>query len=211
MKRNPVKKMFVLVTVLVMCLGLYLPASAGTSMGSGRSSYSSDLYSQLYSLPPFKFSIHKNGIGNYGTCPVYTAPSYSSFRCANGQAACSTYTKMDEAGFVSGWLLVRYETNNGSVRVGYIPPEYVRGFSSGMYPHFGYIPARAGSTIYVTDDPMRHANNFAWLDPGEQFHILSKYDYYSKDGLQWWYIECYVDGQLANGFIEMNSNFTPGY
>lgn len=212
MKKNLCKNALMLVMVLVTCFGLYFPANAGTSTGNSGSTYSNEsgLAAQLNALPPFKFEIHKYGIG-YGSCPVYTAPSKSAYRCANGKASCDTSAKMDDGGFVSGWLLVRYETNNGGVRVGYIPPEYVRGYKSSMVPHFGYIPARADNLIYVTDNPMMHGTSFAVLDAGEEFHILSKYDYYKKNGLEWWYIECTVDGQLAYGFIELNSAFHLGY
>ena len=188
-------------------------AFAGTSTEQGTSGASGDsrLLAELNALPPFKFNIHKKGIG-YGSCPVYTAPSVDSYRCANGRASCDTNAKMDDAGFVNGWLMVRYETNNGSCRVGYIPPKYVKGFKSSMAPHFGYIPAVADDVIYVSDNPMRHDDSFAILESGEPFYILSKYNYYQKNGLEWWYIECTVDGQTARGFIEYYGNkFHLGY
>ena len=212
MKKAHARKIFAFVAALIMAMTLFTPVNAGTSTEGGTHVYegSSSLNAELNSLPPFKFEKHKDGIG-YGPCPVYTAPSVDAYRCANGKATCDTNSKMDDAGFVSGWLLVRYETNNGGVRVGYIPPKYVKDFKSHMYPHFGYVPACADDTIYVTDNPMMHGTSFAVLNPGEDFHILSKYDYYKKTkGLEWWYIECTVDGQLAYGFIEMDSSFHLG-
>ena len=204
----------ILTAALAVLFGVLAVSSAlaGTSLGGG-SFYGSDsaLLARLNALHPFKFDIHKNGIG-YGSCPVYSAPSESAFRAAGGRASCQTNQKMDEAGFdATGWLLVRYETNAGSVRVGYIPPKYVKGFRSSMAPHFDYIPAVAGSELYVTDNPMRHGDAFARLEAGESFHVLSKYDYYKNKGLEWWYIECIVDGQTARGFIEMDSDFTLSY
>lgn len=198
------KKLLGMITVIsiLLCVLLVSPAYAGRSTGSSGSSGNSQ---QLNDLPPFKFEIHKNGIG-YGSCPVYTAPSEDSYRCADGKATCQTNAKMDDAGFVSGWLLVRYETNNGNVRVGYIPPRYVKGFKSSMYPHFGFIQATANDTILVTDNPMSHTDSFAILDPGEEFYILSKYDYYKKNGLEWWYIQCTVDGKVACGFIDCSTS-----
>ena len=191
-----------IVSILILFM-LMASALGGTSTEGGSYHYDGDpgLEAQLNALPPFKFEKHKDGIG-YGPCPVYTAPSLDAYRCANGKATCDTNSRMDDAGFVSGWLLVRYETNSGSYRVGYIPPKYVKEYKSSMYPHFGYIPAVAEETIYVTDNPMMHGTSFAELEPGETFHILSKYDYYKKNGLEWWYIECDVDGQQAYGFIE---------
>ena len=211
MKRSLFTKVFIGMTAIIMCLAILSPVNAGTSTEGTQYAYdgSNELNAQLNALPSFKFEKHRYGIG-YGSCPVYTAPSTDAYRCAGGKATCDTNAAMDDAGFVSGWLLVRYETNNGGIRVGYIPPSYVRGYQSSMYPHFGYVPACADDIIYVTDNPMMHGTSFAMLNDGEEFHILSKYDYYKKDGLEWWYIECYVDGQLAYGFIEINSNFHLG-
>ena len=209
-KRSCIMRVFI--SIILLFSVLFSAAAAGTSTEGGSSQYDGDteLATQLKALPPFKFEKHKEGIG-CGVCPVYTAPSTDSYRCANGKAACDTNSKMDDAGFVSGWLLVRYETNSGGCRVGYIPPKYVKEYKSSMYPHFGYIPAVAESEIYVTDNPMMHGTSFAVLDSGEAFHILSKYDYYKKDGLEWWYIECEVDGQLAYGFIDCtDSSFRLG-
>ena len=213
MKNNKRTKLFLAVLMMLMCVCLLVPSYAGTSTEGSGSNISGDSYwiQKLNSLPPFKFENHKNGIG-YGNCPVYSAPSEDAYRAANGKASCSTNTKMADAGFVSGWLLVRYETNNGNYRVGYIPPKYVRGFKSSMYPHFDQIPAVADDDIYVTDNPMSHIGSFAKLDYGESFYIISKYDYYKKDGYEWWYIQCTVDGKPACGFIECSeAQFHLGY
>ena len=212
MKRTILTKVVCLILVLAAGMTILSGALAGTSTENGKSTPSGDasLQKELDSLPPFKFEKHKYGIG-YGSCPVYTAPSTDAYRCANGKATCDTNHAMDDAGYVNGWLMVRYETNNGSTRVGYIPPKYIKGYVSSMYPHFGYIPATAEDTILVTDNPMMHGTSFARLERGETFHILSKYNYYKKDGLEWWYIECTVDGQIAYGFIEYyDSNFSLG-
>ena len=211
MKKNRYTGMILRVLIMMLCVMMVSSACAGTSTESGSYSTGGSSYwtQQLNALPPFKFEIHNYGIG-YGNCPVYTAPSEDSYRCAGGKASCQTNSKMDDAGYVSGWLLVRYETNNGNVRVGYIPPKYVRGYKSKMAPHFGFIPATADETIYVTDNPMSHVGSFAMLAPGESFYILSKYNYYQKNGLEWWYIQCTVDGQTACGFIEMNTRFHLG-
>ena len=195
-------------TVLV-CGMLAVSACAGTSTersgGAGGSSYWTQ---QLNSLAPFKFDKHLYGLG-YGNCPVYSAPSEYAYRAANGKASCQTSNyQVDEAGYVDGWLLVRYEINKGSWRVGYIPPKYVRGFKSSMSAHFGWIPATANGTIYVTDNPYSHSGSFAVLSRGEKFHVLSQYTYYEKDGYDWWYIECDVDGLVARDFIEKYADFS---
>lgn len=189
---------------LLLALELILTASAalaGTSIKSGFASNSNpeDKIQRILEILDFKFFVKKTGIG-YGTCPVYSAPSESAWRAANGKAACDTNDKMSVGGFdQTGWLMVRYETNNGNTRVGYIPPRYVKGYRADvMRLDFDYIPVEAAETIYVTDNPMLQASAFAQLDPGEEFHLLAKYTYYGN----WWYIECTVDGQLARGFID---------
>ena len=208
MKKRTHSKLFAALLLLTAAMLLVSAAYAGTSVESKKSKTSgnSNLQSQLNALSPFKFEKHKNGIG-YGSCPVYTAPSLDAYRCANGKASCNTDYAMDDAGYdASGWLLVRYEVNSGGYRVGYIPPKYIRGFKSKMAPHFGYIPARATDYIYVSDNPYRHDDAFAVLSPGESFHVLSRYNYYAKQGFDWWYIECYVDGQVARGFIDYSGS-----
>lgn len=198
------KRVLALLTVFVMVC-LVSAACAGTSTNGSKTAAGSGLYDRLLKVPSFKFKNYEHGIG-YGNCPVYTAPYEDAFRCANGKASVSTNDYMSEAGFVSGWLLVRYETNNGGFRVGYIPPKYVKGFKSGMStPKFDYIPVTATDTIIVTDNPLLTGSSFARLDVGEVFYVLGKYTYYGD----WWYIECTVDNQTARGFIDRTtSSFT---
>lgn len=203
-KKTSGKKILAAILMVAMMFSMLPVSFAGTSTTSVRTypSGGSDVAERLRNAPEFKFWNHHNGIW-YGTCPVYTAPSEDAFRCANGKAACDTNYYMSEAGYVAGWLLVRYETNNGGVRVGYIPPRYIRGFKSEMQdPQFEYIPVTAAEQIAVTDNPMLPGSSFAVLDAGEEFYVLGKYTYYGD----WWYIECTVDGQLARGFIDRSSS-----
>lgn len=201
------KRVFAMIVILSITVIIGIPtAIAGTSISntdSNKFTIDSDLANRLRSVPDFKFKNHENGIG-YGNCPVYTAPSESAFRCADGKASCYTDAYMSEAGFdITGWLLVRYETNNGGIRVGYIPPKYVRGFKSVMStPKFDFVPVTAADTIYVTDNPLLPGSAFALLNSGETFYILGKYTYYGN----WWYIECTIDGQMARGFIDRSTS-----
>ena len=193
MKRTA-KTVMIAVMILTCIIGTVIPAMAGGN----------ELEQELIRLPAFKFWNHdKNGIG-YGNCPVYTAPSKKAYRGADGKASCYTNAEMSEAGYYSGWLLVRYETNNGAYRVGYIPPEYVKGFKSKMgtrkFTH--RISAKAERTIYVTDDPMNSGSYFAKLKAGTAFQVLAKYTYYGN----WWYIQCRVNGKVARGFIDRSSS-----
>lgn len=181
--------------LLALVLTLSVPvAMAATPIGS----YSSVTYSDV---SPFKFEHMKYGIG-CGTCPVYSAPSTSAYRAANGKACVDTNSYMDIGGFnSSGWLLVRYETNKGRWRVGWVPPQYVRGISSSMYPHFTTIWQTASSYINVSDNNLDIYDSGCWfarLDPGESYAIIGRYNYY---GVEQYYIQFYIGSQLAYGFI----------
>jgi len=197
------RKYLIFVLAFAFCMMIAAGALAGTSIsgsGSNPSAGSSDLAERLRAVPDFKFFHHPEGIG-YGVCPVYSAPSVDAYRLSNGRACVATDFDMYEAGFDSGgWLLVRYETNDGGVNVGYIPPDFVRGFRSrtSCCKTFDYIPVTAEKEIHVTNNPLLRGSAFAVLDPGEKFHILAKYTYHGD----WYYIECFVDGQVARGFID---------
>ena len=186
-----------LLLILLVCSMMAATASAGTSIGGDN-----NLADRLRQVPEFKFYHCENGIGR-GVCPVYTAPSADAFRVNNGKASIATDYDMYEGGYDAGWLMVRYETNNGGVRVGYIPPSYADGYKSFWGTRsFEYVPVTAEQTITVTDNPMLRGSGFAILSPGEGFHILAKYNYHGD----WWYIECTVDGQVARGFIDRESS-----
>lgn len=205
------KNRFRMITVFLACLalaaGMLAGASAGTSVEGGSAgapaSSETDFRMRLLNLPDYKFRIHKEGIG-YGNCPVYSAPYNDAFRAAGGKAVCDTDAEISEAGYdAGGWLLIRYELSNGGYRVGYIPPNYVKGFKTDMpLPRFDPVPVIAADIISVCDNPGKSGTVFARLDAGEEFGILSKYTY-SGD---WWYIECTVDGKRARGYIDRNSS-----
>ena len=157
----------------------------------------------LYNVKDFKFHHYKYGIG-CGACPVYTAPSKDAYRV--GRATCGTDDDMYVAGKdAAGWLLVRYETGNGGVRVGYIPPEYVRGFK---FTHTNYvqyinesrIPCVADDDIPISDNPMSTHSSFGTIYRGETYYIMATYTYHGN----WWYVETYINGQPARGFIDRN-------
>lgn len=187
---NIVKKHVCLLLTVLLLAAVAFSASAGTSIGQKQSGKSE--------IPAFLFINMKDGIG-CGLCPVYTAPSVDAYRCNNGKAECATDYPLYIGGFnAERWLMVRYETNKGATRVGYIPPSYVKGFKHWAKLDFVYVETVAASTLYVTDNPMNNYSAFATLAPGETYYILADYNYHGD----WWYIECTVDGLVARGFIE---------
>ena len=184
------KRLLYSLLVVILSISFAIGASAGTSINSSKPSQSE--------IPEFLFINMKDGIG-CGLCPVYTAPSVDAYRCNNGKAECATDYPLYIGGFNDeGWLMVRYETNKGAVRVGYIPPKYVKNFSHWARLKFSYVATVASSTLEVTDNPMDNYSAFATLDAGETYYILGDYNYHGD----WWYIECTVDGLVARGFIK---------
>ena len=190
------KKISVLLAVcFILCVAG--TAFAGTSLSGTLPGGNQGDMSKLTEIPNFLFYHFQDGI-ECGVCPVYSAPSMDAFRALNGKAACDTNEDLYVGGFEeNGWLMVRYETNNDATRTGYIPPQYLNGFSYWRKTTFSYVPAVTDGTVYVTDNPMDHYTAFAMLDSGENYYILGEYTYHGN----WWYIECTVDGQVARGFI----------
>ena len=185
--------------VLALCMMMTSSVSLAASLYSGGSTSSSS--GSLSSVTPFKFEHKKKGI-NRGKCPVYSAPYSGAYRANNGKAEVATNSALDIGGYSEdGWLLVRYTTNSGSTRVGWIPPQYAKNAKTSMVPHFSYVKQVAAKSIKVTDDCLAPNNPngfFAVLDPGETYYVVGLYNYYSY-GL--WYIEFYIGNQVARGFI----------
>ncbi len=133
---------------------------------------------------------------------VYSAPSKSSWRGANGKAAVSTNGAVYAAGWESGWLLLMYETNNGSVRVGYADPRSIRGgVPVDTDLSFAYDPATVTARCTLTDDPARTGNAMATLSAGTEVRWLSRF--YNNSA--WDYVETTVNGKTARGFIRAGS------
>ena len=191
----------VLVLMLVISCGGVLAEESVSSCPAAES----ETVAALLKVPDFKFFVREKGIGK-GSCPIYTAPSEDSLRLSDGNAVCNVETEISVGGVENGWLMVRCEIKDKKARVGYIPPSNVSGFRSKMgTKQFDYVAATAGGTIYVTDDPIRGTPYFARMDYGERFYLLARYDYYGD----WLYIEFWVNGQVARGFIDRtSSNFS---
>lgn len=208
MKRYSFKTILTVLAAMLLSISFLVGSVCAEAVSESGKMTFTEWKDRLLNVQSFKFQQHKSGIG-FGDCPVYTAPSEKALRFANNRQACDTNAELYEAGRTEdGWLLVRYETGNGKIRVGYIPPKYIKGFKSGMsIKNFDDLSAVAAGAIQVTDNPIKNGTPFATLPAGENFRILAKYTYHGN----WWYIECTVDGKTARGFIDRNqSAFLPG-
>ena len=134
--------------------------------------------------------------------PVYSAPSTGSYRGANGKAAVSTNGNVFAAGWESGWLLVMYETNNGSVRVGYVSSGDIRGtVPLNTLLTFDYLPATTTAACQLTDDPARCYAPIATLPEGTRVTYLTTF----FNNYAWDYVETTVQGQTVRGFLRSGS------
>lgn len=132
------------------------------------------------------------------TLPVYSAPSTGAWRGANGKACVSTSGIVWAAGWESGWLLVMYETNNGSVRVGYVNSGDMRSAAPiNTRLSFEYKQATLTSSVSLTDDPARSYSSIMNLRKGGQVTYLTSF----FNSSAWDYVETTCDGKTVRGFI----------
>jgi len=132
---------------------------------------------------------------------VYSAPSASSWRGGNGKALVSTNGSVYVAGWENGWLLLMYETNNGSVRVGYVDGSAVKGNVKAPYLQFAYTAATCLRDVDLTDDPAASFTDIRTLRTGESVTYLSTY----QNHYSWAYIETTVDGKAVRGFVSADA------
>lgn len=133
---------------------------------------------------------------------VYSAPSKSAWRGANGKALVNTNGAIYAAGWESGWLLLMYETNNGSVRVGYVAAGDIRGgVPMDRNLSFAYDAATVTQRCTLTDDPARTGTAIVTLQPGTKVTWLTRF--YNNSA--WDYVETTVGGKTVRGFIRTGS------
>ncbi len=132
------------------------------------------------------------------TLAVYSAPSYSAWRGANGRASVSTNGRLWAAGYERGWMLVMYETNQGGVRVGYVSRSELSGKAPDL-PELGfsYVRATVQYPATLTDDPARVTTALLSLNAGDQVTFLT--NFYNRSA--WAYVETNLYGETVRGFL----------
>ncbi len=134
------------------------------------------------------------------TLPVYSAPSFDAWRGANGKAAVSTNGAVYAAGWESGWLLVFYETNNHSIRVGYVHPSSITGrVDCSTMLQFDRETAAVLSAVTLTDDPLMSNTAIRTLRQGDSVIFLTSMT--NQNGQIWDYVETAAEGKTVRGFI----------
>ena len=130
--------------------------------------------------------------------PVYAAPSSKSYRGAKGKASVSTNGPVWAAGYDGNWLLVEYETNKGSVRVGYIDARKIKGNRPDLDAlQFAKKSVSLAAAAALTDDPIRGGNVMKKLKAGTNVTLLMQWE-------DWAYVETSVDGKNARGFVPLS-------
>ncbi|MBR4711762.1 MAG: YARHG domain-containing protein [Clostridia bacterium] len=134
------------------------------------------------------------------TLPVYTAPSYSAYRANNGKAACSTNGAVYALGWDNGWMLMLYEANAaGQYRVGYVNSADIK---KGKLPSLPYLAWENQSCTVLTaatltDDPALTGKALTTLPAGTTVVYLTT----MVNSGTWDYVETYINGQTARGFV----------
>ncbi len=131
---------------------------------------------------------------------VYSAPSASSWRGADGKAMCNSNGRVFAAGREGNWVMIAYRLNSGGVRVGYVQISELKGLRGTIQPfEFYYLNATLSSSAYLTDDPFELETPITFLKAGTQLTYLMAYRNYS-------YVETTYQGQTVRGFIPSSGN-----
>ena len=184
--------------VLMLLMLVFTVSCVQADSTAGVPAAESQTVAALLEVPDFKFFVREDGIGK-GNCPVYTAPDYKSLRLADGRASCDVEDEIAVAGYVDGWLMVRYEIKDKKVRVGYIPPSRSKALIANISKiTFDAVQVQLDGETEITDNPRDNSTPFGTLPAGTDITVLAKYTYTGN----WWYVETRLDGKLTRGFID---------
>ena len=131
---------------------------------------------------------------------VYSGPGKEYYRGNNGRAKASTDEPIQIAGMENGWILVKYPTSDGSVRVGYVDRDDLKYDFKADDVSLLYQSAKITQSCYICDDPVLGRQEFALLPAGAQVTYLASYTMHRS----WAYIELFVDDKPARGFVPAN-------
>lgn len=156
----------------------------------------------------YYFSLLQNKF-NKGTddlVQVYTGPGDNYFHSNNGHA--SSYSREFRCcGLTNGnWLMIRYTVKDG-IRYGYIDiSKYMSNATNIKQLSFNSFPGEVAHVTDLWEDPflnsaVNHLPSIGRLSVGDSITFLG---YYVEDGNKVAYIEAFIDGQKARGFVDKN-------
>ena len=131
------------------------------------------------------------------TFPVYSAPSSSSLRGANGKAAVSTNGWIQVFGVTNGWVLIQYSISASQMRFGYIEASSLPKNADVSALLLTDIECTLLRTVDVTDDPLYSCNSIATLQQGATVTKLAEMG-------TWAYIE-YRGSSYFRGFVPLSA------
>lgn len=128
---------------------------------------------------------------------VYSGPGEKYYRGANGKASVSTNDVIYVAGWAGDWLLVKYWTNAGPSRVGYVHRSGLTGEVDAPELALEKREAVVLDDCTYSDDPEFKGNVIGELKAGQKVTFLGAY----RRNRQWAYIETKVNGKLVRAFV----------
>ena len=130
--------------------------------------------------------------------PVYSGPSESYYRAANGKASVSTNDWIQVFGCENDMVLIQYAISSEKSRFGYIPAEAVQDRSQLEVLEPAYLPASVSKACGLTDDPLKTKGEIARLKDGEDVRYLATF------GSEWTYVETLTEPPMR-GFVPSES------
>lgn len=125
---------------------------------------------------------------------VYSGPSESYDRAANGKASVSTNDWIQVFGCENGMVLIQYAISSKQSRFGYIPAGAVADPSQLEVLEPAYLPAIVAKACSLTDDPLKAKGEVARLNEGERIQYLATF------GSEWTYVETLTEPPMR-GFV----------
>lgn len=130
--------------------------------------------------------------------PVFSGPSESSYRAANGKASVSTNDWIQIFGCENDMVLIQYAISSEKSRFGYIPAEAVQDQSQLEVLEPAYLPASVSKACSLTDDPLKSKGEVARLKDGDAVRYLATF------GSEWTYVETLTEPTMR-GFVPSES------
>ncbi len=131
---------------------------------------------------------------------VYSAPTETSYRGANGKAAVSTNSWIQVFGVEDGWAMIQYSIDADHYRIGYIVEEALPASADIPTLNFSPIPAWTSRGVTLTDDPFFSGADMITLP------LYSDVQWLSTIG-SWAYVEI-SSPYLMRGFVPASALFT---
>ncbi|MDO5298234.1 MAG: hypothetical protein Q4F18_02310 [Clostridia bacterium] len=126
--------------------------------------------------------------------PVYSGPSETYYRAANGKASVSTNDWIQIFGCENDMVLIQYAISSEKSRFGYISAEAVRDQSQLEVLEPAYLPASVSKACGLTDDPLKTKGEVVLLKEGEGVRYLATF------GSEWTYVETLTEPPMR-GFM----------